>query len=538
MIREKCRKEFSVTDIVGKKNMCCQPGIEALQSRQFHDYCTSVREAGQCEFFNNFRNSDTNLKVVIDSIKREPQDSEKTVEMGRMFKVCPYEAAALCSKDSAVIIADYYYIFNQVIRDGFLKKSGKELENLIIIVDEAHNLPQRIREMLTERISTSSVERAVKEAERFAGDDERIFLSDLREALFAIGTERIVGKNELLELLKGHDIEDAAERLGKVGEEVRETQRQSSIAGVADFLGSWVDGDDEGFARIASRKQGPKGPIVSLSYQCLDPGFEASKVVRSAYSVIMMSGTLTPTGMYRDMLGFPKGTVEREYRNPFPAQNRLSLIVTGVTTRFSKRDDRQFEKLADVCVNITNEIPGNVAVFFPSYAVMREVFKHMHGKIVKNVMLESPGISKEEKVKIISDFKRSFLVGGVLLAVVGGNFYEGIDLPGNLLNGVIIVGLPLAQPDLETKKLIDYYEARYKKGWDYGYVFPAFTKALQTAGRCIRSELDRGVIIFMDERYAWANYYSCFPKDMKPKITANYREYIREFFNTRQSKLG
>ncbi len=119
----------------------------------------------------------------------------------------------------------------------------------------------------------------------------------------------------------------------------------------------------------------------------------------------------------------------------------------------------------------------------------------------------------------------------VLLAVAAASFSESIDLPGDLLKCVIVVGLPLQPPDLETKELINYYDKKYSKGWDYGYILPAITKSLQAAGRCIRSETDKGAIIFLDQRYVWPNYKRCFPPDWKIKITEDYVEEIKNFFN-------
>jgi len=154
-----------------------------------------------------------------------------------------------------------------------------------------------------------------------------------------------------------------------------------------------------------------------------------------------------------------------------------------------------------------------------------------------------------EKEKILKEFKENKDKGAVLLAVAAGNFGEGIDLPGDFLKGVVIVGLPLEKPDLETKELIDYYEEKYGKGarkptdnansvsgtnsvgFDYGYIFPAITKCLQNAGRCIRSETDKGVIVFLDERFAWENYHRCLPVDMDFKISKVYEERIEKFFN-------
>ncbi len=194
------------------------------------------------------------------------------------------------------------------------------------------------------------------------------------------------------------------------------------------------------------------------------------------------------------------------------------------------RSSGQYAKLGEVCVRAAGAVPGNIILFFPSYTVMEEVHKQIHGKIRKELLKERPNMTKEEKQKLFQQFKGAYFTGAVLLAVIGGSFSEGIDLPGSLLNGVIVVGLPLGQPDLETKELVRYYDALYKKGWGYGYVFPAFTKALQSAGRCIRSETDRGVIVFVDERYAWDRYYACFPMDMTPKTTEFYVEAIEDFF--------
>jgi DNA excision repair protein ERCC-2 len=106
-------------------------------------------------------------------------------------------------------------------------------------------------------------------------------------------------------------------------------------------------------------------------------------------------------------------------------------------------------------------------------------------------------------------------------------------LPGDYLKCVVIVGLPLQKPDLETQALIKYYDDKFKKGWDYGYLLPAFNKALQSAGRCIRTETDKGVIVFIDERYAWTNYFRCFPANWDIKITLLFDRLIEEFFKNK-----
>jgi DNA excision repair protein ERCC-2 len=132
---------------------------------------------------------------------------------------------------------------------------------------------------------------------------------------------------------------------------------------------------------------------------------------------------------------------------------------------------------------------------------------------------------------MLDRFKGYKDIGAVFLAVASGSFGEGIDLPGDLLKAVIVVGLPLSQPDLETKSLIDYFDKKFGKGWDYGYLFPAFNKTLQNAGRCIRSETDKGVIVFLDERYVWPNYRRCFPEDWEMVVSKDPMYEINEFFS-------
>jgi len=206
------------------------------------------------------------------------------------------------------------------------------------------------------------------------------------------------------------------------------------------------------------------------------------------------------------------------------------MIIPETTTKFTARNPEQYKKIAEHVAEIVNNVPGNSAVFFPSYRLRDDVNIYFSGMCTKTTFTEIPGMSKVEKQELLERFKSYKESGAVLLGVAAANYAEGIDLPGDLLKAVVIVGLPLQRPDLETKELIDYYDKKYGKGWDYGYIFPAITKTLQGAGRCIRSETDRGVIAFLDERFAWPNYKKYFPPDMNVKITRLYEDRIKEFF--------
>jgi len=534
-IKKKHNINFSVIDILGKKHMCARDDVQALFTRQFHEYCQALRDKEECLYFKNFKRNGqptNDAKKVMQIIGSTPHHSEQAVTIAKNLNVCPYEASALASEKATVIVADYYYIFNPRIRESFLKRNSKTLADAIIVVDEAHNLPGRMREMLTEKITSVVVDRAIKEADKWYEDAIKDFLLAIQNALDQLAAEaeeRVVEKEQFLDLLDDYDIDTILTKMDGLADTIRESSKQSFIGSIADFVKAWQS-QDEGYARILNTHPSSQGPIITLSYQCLDPSIETAPLLKTAHSTILMSGTLTPTDMYNDLLGFPPGTIEKEYDNPMPKENKLALIVSNVTTKFSKRTPDQFIKIADTCNKALDAIQGNTAIYFPSYKLLNEIHIHLHKNLQRPIFKEQPNLSKEEKQTMLKNFKQSHAEGAVLLAVLGGSFSEGIDLPGAYLNAVIIVGLPLGKPDLHTKALINYYQDRYQRGWEYGYIFPAFTKALQSAGRCIRSETDRGVILFLDERYAWDRYYQCFPADITPKITSFYQEAIRDFF--------
>ncbi|HID08630.1 TPA: hypothetical protein EYP13_00205 [Candidatus Micrarchaeota archaeon] len=139
-------------------------------------------------------------------------------------------------------------------------------------------------------------------------------------------------------------------------------------------------------------------------------------------------------------------------------------------------------------------------------------------------------MSPEEVASLLSAFKSNSGFGAVLFAVAGGSLSEGVDYPGSELLAAVVVGIPLAEMNLETRALIDYFDGKMGKGWTYGYIYPAIAKAVQAAGRVIRSESDRGVIVLLDERYAWKNYFRVLPRDWDPVITEDPLPYIERFW--------
>lgn len=535
-IQEKNDFDLRVADIIGKKWMCIQPGISGMMSGEFNEYCKKLREDKLCEFYVNTRE---NMKLTARA-KQVIKRSRKILHTGELIsmckdeKLCPYEISLAIAEKARVIIADYYYIFHPTVSETFMKRSGKDLADSIVVVDEAHNLPYRVRDLASTKLSSNILKSALSECKKFGFSETLGQLSLVQDALNEVSNslnpyeEKTVEKGSFSGIIeKEIEIKQLVSDLEFIAEDIREKQRRSYVGSIANFLSAWQK-PDEGFTRYAKVVVSQGRHNTVLCNTCLDPAVVAAPVINATHSTIMMSGTLTPVEMYNDLMGF-EDSMQQVYPSPFPKKNRLNVIIPKTTTKYQARSDMQFENIARVCSEVTNEVPGNSILFFPSYFIRDQVYQFFVPDSDKTVFQEDPAMGKEEREEMLEKFKKYEKTGAVLLAVASGSFSEGVDLPGDLLKCVVIVGLPLQQPDLETKELINYYDQKYGKGWDYGYIFPAFNKALQSAGRCIRSETDKGIVVFVDERYIWPRYRRLFPDDWDMEIAKDV-DSISDFF--------
>jgi DNA excision repair protein ERCC-2 len=547
-IKKKYNLNFIAVDFIGKKWMCLIPGVDKISSREFTEFCKDLKKEERCPFYNRIRKKGEltkEAKQLIEKLKRNFTHVEELCEICAKKEFCPYEISCELGKDANVIIADYYHIFHPSVRTAFLTKNKKSLSDSILIIDEAHSLPDRIRQILTYSITNFSLERAVKEAMKFKYLEESRniqwiieVLKEFEENLLSKTNEVYVKKEEFVKAVEDKtqmNFEDLQANFEEIGEEIREKSKRSYVGSLALFMESWLE-ENEGYTRILKRVKSDFKRIM-IMHKCLDPSVSSSEVFSSAHSSILMSGTLTPTEMYRDILGLEKNrTIQVEYESPFPRENRLVLIVPETTTKYKRRGEREYQRIATYCAGISNTVPGNVAIFFPSYEVRDNVLNFFEAMSRKKILIEKQGSSKRERMDLYYKFKEYADQGAVLLGVAGSSFSEGIDYPGKFLRCVIVVGVPLEKPDLETQALIDYYDKKFNAGWNYGYIFPAMIRAIQSAGRCIRSEEDRGACVFLDERFIWSNYFKCLPRDWKVLITKNPKEQIREFFDEDKGK--
>jgi DNA excision repair protein ERCC-2 len=295
---------------------------------------------------------------------------------------------------------------------------------------------------------------------------------------------------------------------------------------LANFIKKLTE-DSPAVAKIISKSNG----LVRLTLSCLYPD-RIIDVLKEPYANIFMSATLVPLSMYSDLFGI-NGASKHNYISPFPEHNRIAYVDDSVTTKYASRSVLEYKAIAERLSGIKRRINGNVAVFFPSFQVLKGVRRYIDG----NMITQEEGMSSSAIERILDRLHAS--TNAILLGVLGGSLSEGVDYPKNIIKAVVVVGLPFAKPNLELGAKVAYMDGKFKgKGEEYTYRIPALIKVIQASGRAIRNETDRAVIVFMDKRYRWSAYISIISSAMKISNRSDYLEGISEFFSSVGGKSG
>jgi len=524
-----------VVDVISKQQMC--PLEEArMYYRAFNEFCAQRTKNRTCEYL-------TDNTEAVARINSEILHVQELTDIATSLGTCPHKAALDAAEHSDVIICDYNYIFSDDISSNILSRMNVNLEDLILIVDEAHNLPDRARAILTDSITLNSITRAERDLRSVSrylssilgeiSQEVQIMLGDLKE-----NSERSVSRQQLIELVnrvlshsldRKMDYDAFVSELMRAGDIVIKESNSPSVVDTAMFFSGWKSGGKE-TVYIASNRAGSR----YLSYTLLDPSVLTGDIFTEVDSAIIMSGTLYPLEMYRDLLGLGDRVVMKEYASPFPPENRRIVVAQGVTTEYRKRSKRMYQAYANRIAAMGRSIPGNIAVFFPSYYLLDQVSERLSlFTLSKSFIIERQEMGKNERDHVLRELENSrSRNGAILLGVMGGSLSEGVDYMNNLLSAVAIVGLPLPPPSVEIEALKDYYSRKFgqSKGYKYAYLFPAINRVLQAAGRIIRSENDRGLIFLMDDRYSMPRYSSLLPEEFRGEEIMDLDGVIEEFF--------
>ena len=524
-IREKFGISVNYIDMVGKRNLCVNTKVNFIEGESFYRSCDSLVKAKKCGFYTRAKLKESVAEVRQDALLGHNKFFDACFDRG----LCAYEAASDIAKDSNFVIADYSHILNPNTRAAFMKRIGGRLENSIIIWDEAHNILNAASSYLSANLSTYSIANAQKE---LAEIDSSVDITYLDFVLESIAQKRLKDGTLTEAYFEPSDLDsfmpssvaEITEQLEKTGlEYVSKTEsKRSSLSHISRFLTSLAVSDDS-CARIVSRK----GKDIKLSIISLYPR-EPLAALKEAYANIFMSGTLLPLEMYRELFGMNEASVAN-YGSPFPKSNKLCLVDSDTSTKYADRSVEGYKKIAQRIGTVKDAVSGNVAVFFPSFDVLDSVYRYM-GRQVE--FIQRRDMRSVAVDSMIRDFKSG--TDGLLFAVMGGSFSEGIDYANNVIKGIIIVGIPLERPNLELNSRISYMDKMFNgKGNEYAYIIPGVIRAAQAAGRAIRSESDRAFIVLMDKRYNWSIYKSLISNFVSISESPNYLVSIDEFLRAR-----
>jgi DNA excision repair protein ERCC-2 len=534
----------------GRREMCLHPLLRRFTSGagEAAHVCTVLRRERRCEFFLRWGRRGEDLLSEFWG---------KQVTAGELLRrcgkegVCPYELSRGLMPGMRVVACSYLYLLDPSIRPPFLKGLGEDLSRLVLVFDEAHNLPELAVELASERLGLGSLSRAEREAEELEDERAAELCSGVEEVLeelargLAEGEERVLGEGELEERLEGRlgGVEGAGEHLLEAGEEmvllrVREGRAPRSHLRAAGRFLLRVE-ETRGrrdFMRVISVQGG--APVVEV--QALDPRSLTLPLWREAGAVICVSGTLSPLEAYANVVGLPS-SLKLRCSSPFPPQNVLVLVVRGVTTRERERGPDMYRRMVRALLEVETATPGNVGVFAASYEVLQGLLEAgLREALTKPLLVEERESSSEENDRRIREFKSWAERGGaVLLGVMGGRNAEGGDFPGHQMDSVVAVGIPYAPPSGRLERTVEYWETQFPGlGRRYGYYLPAHRRLAQAAGRAHRLLSDRAAIVFLDERVASPFVRKSLPGWMEERMErveeGRIRERLEGFFGGRE----
>jgi Rad3-related DNA helicase len=255
-----------------------------------------------------------------------------------------------------------------------------------------------------------------------------------------------------------------------------------------------------------------------IKLQCMDPSKNLSTCMERGRSAVMFSATLLPINYYMEQLGGQKDDYAVYAPSSFLPENRLIMIGTDVSTKYTRRNEKEYQRILDYIKDFTGARIGNYMVFFPSYQLLQTVAE-MAGEELEGLVVQSSNMTEAEKELFLEEFVDNPVNSRIGFCVMGGIFSEGIDLKNNRLIGAIIVGPGLPMVCNERELFRGYFDEKNHSGFDYAYLYSGMNKVLQSAGRVIRTKEDRGAILLLDERFTQKQYYNLFPREWFPNVT-------------------
>ena len=460
-------------------------------------------------------------------------------EQARKWQVCPHEMSLDIAEWVDAVICDYNYVFDP---NAYLRRffgEGNKGEYLFLI-DEAHNLVERGREMYSAQIYKEDI---LKIKKLVKDRDEKLArkLNDCNKQLLALKREcdglqvldsvsHIYLKLMALMTEMERYLEDCKE------EEIRQEVLNLYFS-VRTFL-NIHDRLDENYLIYSELEDSGR---FKLRLFCVNPANCLQEFLDKGNSTIFFSATLLPIHYYKKLLSTSKEDYAIYAESPFDPARRQLILGTDVSTKYTRRGEDMYRRYARYLIQVARTRIGNYIAFFPSYRFMEEVYEVFVDLLKENqeieYVMQSQYMSEEAREIFLENFEEDRKHSLMGFCVMGGIFSEGIDLAEDKLIGAIIIGTGLPQVCRERELLKNYFDAHGLRGFDYAYLYPGMNKVLQSAGRVIRTDEDRGVILLLDERFRDGRYQETFPREWKEYALCNV-ENVEDYLETFWKKWG
>jgi DNA excision repair protein ERCC-2 len=453
-------------------------------------------------------------------------------EIARRRQVCPFDFSLELSLWADLIVCDYNYAFDP---KAYLRRFFLEGEDgYVFLIDEAHNLVDRSREMFSAEIRKQpylSLRRSLKSQ-----------LPAVHRHLGRINAWMLSGRKRCLE--DGNPRAEASppESLGPllkdfINAAAKWLEKNEKAGFREELLERYFESN--GFLRVAERFDETYAALSEalpkdfrLKLFCIDPSRQFAEALQRCRAAVFFSATLTPLDFFKDMLGGGHADC-LVLPSPFPPENLRALIANRISTLYRHRE-RTRTAIARLLEAFVGQRPGNYLLFFPSYEYLRMIRDAVRrpGPSTEFITQE-PGMGERQREAFLARFdteRPGTLVG---FAVMGGIFGEGIDLVGRRLSGAAVVGVGLPAVCLERDLIRAYFAEQRQEGFEYAYVYPGINRVLQAAGRVIRSETDRGAVLLIDQRYGMPGYRALLPESWRPAFVADpdrLAENLKDFW--------
>ncbi len=471
-------------------------------------------------------------------------DRDTILSYAEKHKVCPFEMCLDAALFADSVICDYNYAFDPNVYLRRFFSEGKK-GSYVFLIDEAHNLVERAREMYSAMLVKEDflkVKRILNaEAKKASPPEVQYTIKIFVAAIDKCNKTLLDYKHHCDEFEVWEDISSFAFQLMRVinsyelfAKEVRDLPERETILNfffdVRHFVNMYDQMDDK--YRIYSDYDGEGNFRIKL--QCMDPSSKLYSSLEYARGTAFFSATLLPIRYYKEQLSTTPEDYAVYANSSFSTEQRRIVIANDVTSKYTRRGPAEYRKIASYIEEFVAAKQGNYMVFFPSYAFLNQVYERLNLSENTDILIQDNSMSESEKEAFLAAFDAENTRTLVGLCVMGGIFGEGIDLKADRLIGTAIVGTGLPQVCNERELFKRYYDAKKGNGFDYAYLYPGINKVFQAGGRVIRTATDRGVILLLDERFLGRTYLELFPREWLPYDVTNkkgMKDILHSFWN-------